>query len=77
MGWYCVSSPVEMFAEMYTHKYSGGALPATVNGKNPVTFFQEIEASTDTQFQTTGSAAGGAPPMNPAPTAPTTTLPRD
>jgi hypothetical protein len=77
MGWYCVSSPVEMFAEMYTHKYSGGALPATVNGKNPVTFFQEIEASTDTQFQTTGSAAGGAPPMNPAVTAPTTTLPRD
>ncbi len=75
MGWYSVSSPVEMFAEMYTHKYSGGALPDAVNGKTPTTFFAELEASTDTQFQTTGAATGGAAPTNPAPARPTNTLP--
>jgi hypothetical protein len=77
MGFYCVSSPVEMFAEMYTHKFSGGALPAAVNGKNPTSFFTELENSSDTQFQTTGAAAGEAAPMNPAVTVPSNTLPRD
>lgn len=77
MGWYCVSSPVEMFAEMYTHKYSGGTLPAASNGKTPTSFFTEIENSTDTQFRTTGGAEGGSAPMNPAVTVPSNTLPRD
>ncbi len=77
MGFYSVSSPVEMFAEMYTHKFSGGALPAAVNGKNPTSFFTELENSSDTQFQTTGAAAGEAAPMNPAVTVPSNTLPRD
>jgi len=77
MGWYSVSSPVEMFAEMYTHKYSGGSLPAASNGKTPTSFFAEIENSTDTQFKTTGGAEGGSAPMNPAVTVPSNTLPRD
>jgi hypothetical protein len=75
-GWYCLASPAEMFAEIYTNKYSGGALPATVNGKDPTKFFEDMEKSPDSQFTTPGESSRGSLPQNPpAPSAPTTTLP--
>ena len=38
-----------MFAEIYTHYYTGGKLPPAVNGKDPKAFFQKLEASRDSQ----------------------------
>jgi len=70
MGWYSCSSPIEMFAEMYTQKYSGGGLPPAVNGKTPETFFTALEASDDTQFKVSGEAEGPLPMNPPAPAAP-------
>src|SRR5690606_9841878 len=46
-GWYCLSSPKEMLAEIYTNYYSGRQLPPPVNGKEPRDFFQALEASED------------------------------
>jgi hypothetical protein len=46
-GWYSLASSPEMFAEIYTQKYSGGALPAAVNGKDPAVFFSQLESAAD------------------------------
>jgi hypothetical protein len=49
-GWYSLSSPAEMFAEMYTHRYARlGPLPSA-NGKNPDAFFDALEKTDDPQF---------------------------
>jgi hypothetical protein len=57
-GWYSLSSHFEMFAEMYTRKYSGGGVPAAVNGKDPAEFFTQLEGQRDPMF--------GKPPDVPA-----------
>ncbi len=49
-GWYSLSSHKEMFAEMYTRKYSGGGTPAAVNSKDPAAFFVAMEAQEDPMF---------------------------
>lgn len=73
LGWYSMSSHREMFAEIYTHRYSGGAFPAAVNGKDPQAFFRSLEASTDSMVVPSEAAAGQAmastAPATPAPTA--------
>jgi hypothetical protein len=61
-GWYSLASSPEMFAEIYTQKYSGGALPPAVNGKDPAVFFSQLEASADS----------GPLPRPPVPVAPPT-----
>ncbi|WP_437996488.1 DUF4157 domain-containing protein [Sorangium sp. So ce185] len=50
ISWYALSSPAEMFAEMYTAKYARMALPAAVNGKDPAAFFADLEAQRDPMF---------------------------
>jgi hypothetical protein len=55
-GWYSLASYKEMFAEMYTHKYSGGAVPAAVNGKDPAAFFKKLDDSKDSDTLTSLSA---------------------
>lgn len=57
-GWYSLSSHAEMFAEMYTRKYSGGGTPAAANSKDPAAFFVELEAQEDPMF---GKPEGPAP----------------
>ncbi|HEX6839489.1 MAG TPA: hypothetical protein VF334_23090, partial [Polyangia bacterium] len=64
-GWYSLASYKEMFAEMYTHKYSGGGVPAAVNGKDPGAFFKSLDESKDSDTLTNlgappAPAAGGA-----------------
>jgi hypothetical protein len=50
ISWYGLSSPAEMFAEMYTAKYAQMTLPAAVNGKDPSAFFTELERQRDPMF---------------------------
>ena len=50
ISWYARSSPVEMFAEMYTARYGGGALPPATSGGDPDAFFTELEAQRDPMF---------------------------
>ena len=56
-GWYSLSSHREMFAEMYTRKYSSNALPDANNSKDPAQFFAKLETQRDPMF--------GAPPPTP------------
>jgi hypothetical protein len=49
-GWYSLSSHKEMFAEMYTRKYSGAGTPPAANGKDPAAFFTELETQEDPMF---------------------------
>jgi len=60
-GWYSLASYKEMFAEMYTKKYSGGAAPAAVNGKDPSAFFHQLETSPDTKSLTSVVGAAEVP----------------
>ncbi len=64
-GWYSLSSHKEMFAEVYTRKYSGGGLPPAVNGKDPAVFFTELERQSDPMF----GAPAGTTATTPAPAA--------
>jgi hypothetical protein len=57
-GWYSLSSHKEMFAEVYTRKYSGAGTPPAVNGKDFADFFTELETQEDPMF--------GRPPEEPA-----------
>jgi uncharacterized protein DUF4157 len=50
ISWYGLSSPAEMFAEMYTAKYAQMTVPAAVNGKDPGAFFTELERQRDPMF---------------------------
>jgi hypothetical protein len=51
ISWYALSSPFEMFAEMYTAKYSKHRLPPKLsNGKDPAAFFAELERQRDPMF---------------------------
>jgi hypothetical protein len=50
ISWYALSSPAEMFAEMYTAKYAQMTLPVAVNGKDPSAFFTELERQRDPMF---------------------------
>ncbi|MFL5931524.1 MAG: hypothetical protein ACJ75P_09725 [Gaiellaceae bacterium] len=52
ISWYALSSPPEMFAEMYTAKYSTGVLPAKVGKltRDPTTFFRTLESQRDPWF---------------------------
>ena len=50
ISWYARSSPVEMFAEMYTARYGGGALPPATSGGDPDAFFTDLEAQRDPMF---------------------------
>ena len=51
-GWYSFASYKEMFAEMYTRKYSGGGVPAAANGKDPGAFFKSLDESKDSDTLT-------------------------
>ncbi|HKH31466.1 MAG TPA: hypothetical protein VKA45_10465 [Gaiellaceae bacterium] len=52
ISWYALSSPPEMFAEMYTARYSTGVLPAKVGKltRDPLTFFRTLESQRDSMF---------------------------
>jgi hypothetical protein len=50
ISWYALSSPAEMFAEMYTARYAQRTLPVAVNGKDPAAFFTELETQRDPMF---------------------------
>jgi hypothetical protein len=50
ISWYALSSPNEMFAEMYTARYAQKTLPVAVNGKDPSVFFTELEKQRDPMF---------------------------
>ncbi|MFO0749754.1 MAG: hypothetical protein U1F43_29400 [Myxococcota bacterium] len=67
-GWYSMSSHKEMFAEIYTLKYTSGVLPGPVNGKDPAAFFQQLEASSDSMLMPSGARSGGGAPDAPTPT---------
>jgi hypothetical protein len=47
ISWYALSSPLEMFAELYTAKYAQRPLPPAANGKDPAAFFTELENQRD------------------------------
>jgi hypothetical protein len=80
-GWYSLASYKEMFAELYTHKYSGGGVPAAVNGKDPGAFFKSLDESKDSDTLTNlgsppapaaggtagGTGSGPAKPQQPPP----------
>jgi hypothetical protein len=63
---YAVSSPMEMFAEMYTKKFTGGShgMPRANNGWDPGTFFHALEQADPAQLglpvDTTKQPAPGA-----------------
>ncbi len=50
ISWYALSSPYEMFAEMYTACYAQKVLPAARPGWDPRAFFDELERQRDPMF---------------------------
>jgi hypothetical protein len=50
ISWYALSSPAEMFAEMYTARYARKALPGRVGTRDPAVFFGTLEAQHDPMF---------------------------
>jgi hypothetical protein len=50
ISWYALSSPYEMFAEMYTARYSKHVLPAARGEWDPAQFFAELERQRDPMF---------------------------
>ena len=68
-GWYCLSSPAEMFAEIYTKHYSGGATPRALNGVDWGTWFTQLEAAGPSTTPT-GPGAQATDPVAGTPTAP-------
>ncbi|MEZ4475560.1 MAG: hypothetical protein R3F60_33150 [bacterium] len=66
---YAVSSYKEMFAEMYTAKYSGGAVPPAIGSNNPSTLFNALDNADPADFgmaaPTTSPGADGSPSAAP------------
>lgn len=59
-GWYSLASPAEMFAEMYTMKYSAGlALPRSAGGVDPVDWFAQLERVPEAAFGAAAVEPGG------------------
>jgi hypothetical protein len=50
ISWYALSSPAEMFAEMYTARYAKKVLPVRVGTRDPLIFFRTLESQRDTMF---------------------------
>jgi hypothetical protein len=50
ISWYALSSPYEMFAEMYTARYAKHTLPAARGKWDPAQFFAELERQRDPMF---------------------------
>jgi hypothetical protein len=50
ISWYALSSPPEMFAEMYTARYAKQVLPAKVGTRDPLIFFRTLESQRDPMF---------------------------
>lgn len=71
-GWYCLSSPAEMFAEIYTKHYSGGLTPTTLKGVDWGAWFRQLEAAGPATTPT-GPGAQATDPTAGAPTAPVAT----
>lgn len=57
---YAVSSPKEMFAELYTAYYSGGALPPAIGGSDPQAFFDALDAADPAELGLPGATSDGA-----------------
>ncbi|MDP2310701.1 MAG: hypothetical protein Q8P18_32085 [Pseudomonadota bacterium] len=68
-GWYCLSSPAEMFAEIYTKRYSGGTKARALNGVDWDAWFNTLEAAGPSTTPT-GPGAQASDPLAGAPTAP-------
>jgi hypothetical protein len=64
---YGVSSYKEMFAEMYTAKFSGAALSPPNNGMTPADFFNALQQADPTEL---GLPAYGGSPATPGPSQP-------
>ncbi|GEM_PF-3417295 len=56
LGWYSLSSPMEMFAEAFTANYSGGTVPVARGANSWTTYFSDLEKS-----PSVATAAGAAP----------------
>ena len=50
ISWYALSSPAEMFAEMYTARYAKKVLPIKVGAADPLVFFRALESQRDPMF---------------------------
>ncbi len=50
ISWYGLSSPPEMFAEMYTARYAKKVLPVKVGTRDPLVFFRTLESQRDPMF---------------------------
>ena len=50
ISWYALSSPPEMFAEMYTARYDKKVLPVKVGTRDPAVFFRTLEGQRDPMF---------------------------
>lgn len=58
VSWYSLSSYKEMFAEIYTAKYTGGSLPAAIGSNVPATFFASLEAASPEELGLEDDSSG-------------------
>ena len=63
-GWYALSSPAEMFAEIYTTHYADDSRPAARAGVDWQVFFDELEASPGAAALAGGAQAAPTGPTN-------------
>lgn len=67
-GWYSLSSPAEMFAEIYTKRYSGKPTPGALNGVDWAAFFTRLEAAGPSSTPTGPGVQATDPNASTAPT---------